>query len=264
MTKQTKFSKLKSYYLYFTLIIPLMFAISGCAQEKVLNGTAGNVSYSVSRKILRRRLEKKVLTASLKLSGFSKKKLKTVLFSGKYFNKTVRKTESGGYFIPPFMVSEKNIKLNNYIAGRAHKHLNLLKPLKTVYLNKTVKSRNGKVVLKIISVKIERIFCIMRFSLKNVYSSEIKYKPGLFEKLGVSGYYAGVSFKSDINKDAVPAGNKGESYFVLPARKELNGEIIFLNNGKSKNLSNFKFGAAVLYRRRINGTINFIKLYSAL
>ncbi len=264
MIKQIKISKLKSYYLYFTLIISAMFAISGCAQEKVLNGAAGNVPYSVSRKILESRLEKKVLTASLKLSGFSKKKLKTVLISGKYFNKTVRKTESGGYFIPSFMVGVKNIKVKNYTVGHANKHLNGLNPPKTVYLNKTVKSLNGKVVLKIISVKIERIFCIIRFSLMNTYSSAIKYKPELFEKLEASGNYAGVSFKSDINKDAVPAGKKGDSYFVLPVRKELDGEIIFLNNGKSKNLSNFKFGTAVLCRRRINGTISFIKLYSAL
>ena len=168
-----KFNNLIIYYLCFILILSFLSVLAGCAPVSALKDNNGNEGFGGSTGY-RKKLENKVLTVSLRLTGVSKEKIKTVITSnGK--TKPVKKNGGGGYYIDPsFMKGESNI-------------INSTAKNFRIALNKTAKSRNGKIILRILSVKSEKIFEIISFSLANLYPSPVKYRPSLLEKSDAGG-----------------------------------------------------------------------------
>ena len=245
-----KFNNLIIYYLCFILILSFLSVLAGCAPVSALKDNNGNEGFGGSTGY-RKKLENKVLTASLRLTGVSKEKIKTVITSnGK--TKPVKKNGGGGYYIDPsFMKGESNI-INS--------------PAKNfrISLNKTAKSRNGKIILRILSVKSEKIFEIISFSLANLYPSPVKYRPSLLEKSDAAGKYKyiGIPFKSNIE-----TGSRGKNYFTLQGLSEIKGKIIFLKNRNKPyeaGISGLALGISVLRKSRFGGGINFLKLFAKL
>ena len=245
-----KFDNLIIYYLCFILILSSLSVLTGCASVSALKDNNGNEGFGGSTGYLKK-LENKVLTASLRLTGVSKEKIKTVITSnGK--TKPVKKNGGGGYYInPSFMKGESNI-INS--------------PAKNfrISLNKTAKSRNGKIILRILSVKSEKIFEIISFSLANLYPSHVKYRPSLLEKSDAGGKYKyiGIPFRSNIE-----TGSGGKNYFTLQGLSEIKGKIIFLKNPNKPykaRISGLALGISVLRKSRFGGGINFLKLFAKL
>ena len=245
-----KFDNLIIYYLCFILILSSLSVFTGCAPVSALKDNNGNESFGGSAGY-RKKLENKVLTASLRLTGVSKEKIKTVItLNGK--TKPVKKNGGGGYYIDPsFMKGESNI-INS--------------PAKNfrIALNKTAKSRNGKIILRILSVKSEKIFEIISFSLVNLYPSPVKYRPSLLEKSGGGGKYKyiGIPFKSNIE-----TGSGGKNYFTLQGLSKIKGKIIFLNDRNKPyeaGISGLALGISALRKSRFGGGINFLKLFAKL
>ena len=245
-----KFNNLIIYYLCFILILSFLSVLAGCAPVSALKDNNGNEGFGGSTGY-RKKLENKVLTASLRLTGVSKEKIKTVITSnGK--TKPVKKNGGGGYYIDPsFMKGESNI-------------INSTAKNFRIALNKTAKSRNGKIILRILSVKSEKIFEIISFSLANLYPSPVKYRPSLLEKSDAAGKYKyiGIPFKSNIK-----TGSRGKNYFTLQGLSEIKGKIIFLknrNNPYKAGISGLAFGISALRKSRFGGGINFLKLFAKL
>ena len=245
-----KFNKLIIYYLCFILILSSLAVLAGCAPVSALKDNNGNEGFGGSTGC-RKKLENKVLTASLKLTGVSKEKIKTVITSDLKTN-PVKKNGGGGYYIDPsFMKGESNI------INRPAKNFRIA-------LNKTAKSRNGKIILRILSVKSEKIFEIISFSLANLYLSPVKYRPSLLEKSDAGGKYkyTGIPFKSNIE-----TGSGGKNYFTLQGLSEIKGKIIFLKNRNKlykAGISGLALGISALRKSRFGGGINFLKLFAKL
>ena len=245
-----KFNSLIIYYLCFILILSSLSVFTGCAPVSALKDNNGNESFGGSAGY-RKKLENKVLTASLRLTGVSKEKIKTVItLNGK--TKPVKKNGGGGYYIDPsFMKGESNI-------------INSTAKNFRIALNKTAKSRNGKIILRILSVKSEKIFEIISFSLANLYSSPVKYRPSLLEKSDAGGKYKyiGIPFKSNIE-----TGSGGKNYFTLQGLSKIKGKIIFLkdrNKPYEAGISGLALGISALRKSRFGGGINFLKLFAKL
>ena len=245
-----KFNSLIIYYLCFILILSSLSVFTGCAPVSAFKDNNGNESFGGSAGYLKK-LENKVLTASLRLTGVSKEKIKTVItYNGK--TNPVKKNGGGGYYIDPsFMKGESNI-INS--------------PAKNfrIALNKTAKSRNGKIILRILSVKSEKIFEIISFSLVNLYPSPVKYRPSLLEKSDAGGKYKyiGIPFRSNIE-----TGSRGKNYFTLQGLSEIKGKIIFLKNRNKPykaGISGLALGISALRKSRFGGGINFLKLFAKL
>ena len=245
-----KFNNLIIYYLYFILILSSLSVFTGCAPVSAFKDNNGNESFGGSAGYLKK-LENKVLTASLRLTGVSKEKIKTVITSDLKTN-PVKKNGGGGYYIDPsFMKGESNI------INRPAKNFRIA-------LNKTAKSRNGKIILRILSVKSEKIFEIISFSLANLYPSPVKYRPSLLEKsdAGDKYKYIGIPFKSNIE-----TGSGGKNYFTLQGLSEIKGKIIFLKNRNKPykaGISGLALGISALRKSRFGGGINFLKLFAKL
>ena len=245
-----KFDNLIIYYLCFILILSSLSALTGCAPVSALKDNNGNESFGGSAGY-RKKLENKVLTASLRLTGVSKEKIKTVITSDLKTN-PVKKNGGGGYYIDPsFMKGESNI------INRPAKNFRIA-------LNKTAKSRNGKIILRILSVKSEKIFEIISFSLANLYPSPVKYRPSLLEKSDAGGKYKyiGIPFKSNIE-----TGSGGKNYFTLQGLSKIKGKIIFLNDRNKPyeaGISGLALGISALRKSRFGGGINFLKLFAKL
>ncbi|MHB1600160.1 MAG: hypothetical protein ACYCUT_01075 [bacterium] len=206
-----------------------MAVLAGCAPGSVLKSNNGN------KDSFQKKIENKVLTASLRLNGIPDRKIKTVIIS------TSNGARSGSYIDPSFMEGESNIV--NRPAKRRPR----------IVLNKTEESRNGKIILKILSIKSEKIFEIISFSLTNLYPSPVKYRQSLFEKSDGKAKYARIPFKSNIK-----AGTGGKNYFILPGRSKIKEKIIFL-----RAFSKTAFDISALYKNSLGG-IKFIRLFVKL
>lgn len=259
-------NRLYHYYYYFCLAVlslGIVSGLAGCAPGSVLNGNATGGYYNnkptgnISK--LKNLLEKKIIEASLKLSGVPKKKIENV-FPSKYSHR-INAKNIGGYLTRSFIPQSK--KINFGLSRKREEYADTNKNLKVIALNKTAKTGNGKIALKIEKIKFEKIFWIIYFSLKNLYPYPIEFSPGLFEKTGPKTYgYAAVPFKSNIGTEASKNDSESRNIFLLPGHAYINGEIIFLAG--SKNLSGFDFGISVLYGRRHEGIANIVKLYKVL
>ena len=248
MKNNNKFNNIILYCLYFTLNLSSLALLAGCAPYSSLKG--GNEYKNCGgRNALQKKLENKVLAASLKLSGVSDKKIKTLIYSsGK--TKPVKKSGGNYYIDPPFMKGESNI-----IKSPAERRFRIA-------LDKTAESRNGKIILKALSVKSDKIFEIISFSLANLYPSPLKCRLSLLEKSGEKAEYKNISFKSNIE-----SGYEGKNYFTLQGSSKIKGEIIFLNSGKGHHkdpASRLTFGISALYKSRLGGGIKFLKLSAKL
>ena len=243
-----KFNYIILYYLCFTLILSSLALLAGCEPYSALKG--GNEYKNCWKKnALQKKLENKVLAASLKLNGVSDKKIK-ILISSNGKNEPVKKSGDGSYIDPPFMKGESNI-----IKSPAERRFRIA-------LDKTAESRNGKIILKALSVKSDKIFEIISFSLANLYPSPLKCKLSLLEKSGEKAEYKNISFKSNIE-----SGYEGKNYFTLQGSSKIKGEIIFLNSGKGHHkdpASRLTLGISALYKSRLGGGIKFLKLSAKL
>ena len=248
MKNNNKFNNIILYCLYFTLNLSSLALLAGCAPYSSLKG--GNEYKNCGgRNALQKKLENKVLAASLKLSGVSDKKIKTSIYSsGK--TKPVKKSGGNYYIDPPFMKGESNI-----IKSPAERRFRIA-------IDKTAESRNGKIILKALSVKSDKIFEIISFSLANLYPSPLKCRLSLLEKSGEKAEYKNISFKSNIE-----SGYEGKNYFTLQGSSKIKGEIIFLNSGKGHHkdpASRLTFGISALYKSRLGSGIKFLKLSAKL
>lgn len=248
MKNNNKFDHIILYCLYFTLNLSSLALLAGCAPYSSLKG--GNAYRNSGEKnALQKKLENKVLAASLKLNGVSDKKIKTLIYSsGK--TKPVKKSGGNYYIDPPFMKGESNI-----IKGPAERRFRIA-------LDKTAESRNGKIILKALSVKSDKIFEIISFSLANLYPSPLECRLFLLEKSGEKAEYKNIRFKSNIETEY-----EGKKYFTLQGSSKIKGEIIFLNsgNGHYKDpVSGLMLGISALYKSRFSGGIKFLKLSAKL
>ena len=246
-----KFNNLIIYYLCFILILSFLSVLAGCAPVSALKDNNGNEGFGGSTGY-RKKLENKVLTASLRLTGVSKEKIKTVITYNVKTN-PVKKNGGGGYYIDPFFMKGESNIINTTTAKNFR-----------IALNKTTESRNGKIILRILSVKSEKIFEIISFSLANLYPSPVKYRPSLLEKADVGGKYKyiGIPFKSNIE-----TGSGGKNYFTLQGLSEIKGKIIFLKNRNKPyeaGISGLALGISALRKSRFGGGINFLKLFAKL
>ncbi|MHB8232587.1 MAG: hypothetical protein ACYDDB_06775 [bacterium] len=245
-----KIKYIKLYFLSITLILtmPLLFMLPGCAPAPVLN----NNLYNKSK--LQKKLEKKALAISLKLNGVSSKNIKDLLSVKPASGKPAVPAKSKGStrshpYMPPFMIKTSDIP------AKHHKPKDY-----TVSINKTVKSRGGKLLFRVNSVKFKNIFEIIDFSLKNLYPSVIKYRLILFRKKKLN--------KKSYNAESVPfRTNLGKgSYLYLSGLTEIKGNIIFLrrsNNlrqGGQENLSGLTLEISAYYKGGFDGEIKLIKL----
>ena len=247
MKNYNKFNNLIIYYLCFILILSSLSVLAGCAPISVLKDNNGNEGFGGNTGY-RKKLENKVLAASLRLTGVSKEKIKIVIISnGK--TKPVKKNGGGYYIAPSFMKGESNI------INRPAKNF-------SIALNKTAKSKNGKIILRILSVKSEKIFEIISFSLANLYPSPVKYRPSLLEKSDGGAEYIDIPFKSNIE-----TRYGGKNYFTLQGLSEIKGKIIFLKNRNKPykaGISDLAIGISALRKSRFDGGINFLKLFAKL
>ncbi|MDA8053534.1 MAG: hypothetical protein M0012_05190, partial [Deltaproteobacteria bacterium] len=120
-----KFNNIILYCLCFILILSSLAVLAGCAPVSALKDNNGNDGYGGSTCYLKK-LENKVLIASLRLTGVSKEKIKTVITSnGK--TKPVKKGGDGYYIDPSFMKGESNIinrpAKRRFIKNRISKNL---------------------------------------------------------------------------------------------------------------------------------------------
>ena len=246
--KNNKFNYIILYCLYFTLNLSSLALLAGCAPYSSLKG--GNEYKNCGEKnALQKKLENKVLAASLKLNGVSDKKIKTLISSNRK-NEPVKKSGGNYYIDPPFMKGESNI-----IKGPAERRFRIA-------LDKTAESRNGKIILKALSVKSDKIFEIISFSLANLYPSPLECRLFLLEKSGEKAEYKNIRFKSNIE-----SGYEGKNYFTLQGLSKIKGEIIFLNSGNrpyKDPLSRLNLGISALYKSRFGGGIKFLKLSAKL
>ena len=182
MKNNNKFNNIILYCLYFTLNLSSLALLAGCEPYSALKG--GNEYKNCWKKnALQKKLENKVLAASLKLNGVSDKKIK-ILISSNGKNEPVKKSGDGSYIDPPFMKGESNI-----IKSPAERRFRIA-------LDKTAESRNGKIILKALSVKSDKIFEIISFSLANLYSSPLECRLFLLGKSGEKAEYKNIRFKS--------------------------------------------------------------------
>ena len=243
-----KFKYIILYCLCFTLILSSLALLAGCAPYSSLKG--GNEYKNCWKKnALQKKLENKVLAASLKLNGVSDKKIK-ILISSNGKNEPVKKSGDGSYIDPPFMKGESNI-----IKSPAERRFRIA-------IDKTAESRNGKIILKALSVKSDKIFEIISFSLANLYSSPLECRLFLLGKSGENAEYKNIRFKSNIETEY-----EGKKYFTLQGSSKIKGEIIFLNNGGKSykdSVSRLTLGISALYKSRLGGGIKFLKLLAKL
>ena len=243
-----KFKNIILFCLCFTLILSSLALLAGCAPYSLLKG--GNAYINRGNKnALQKKLENKVLAASLKLNGVSDKKIKALIYSsGK--TKPVKKSAGNYYIDPPFMKGESNI-----IKSPAERRFRIA-------LDKTAESRNGKIILKALSVKSDKIFEIVSFSLANLYPTPLECRLFLLGKSGEKAEYTNIPFKSNIE-----SGYEGKNYFTLQGLSKIKGEIIFLNSGGRSNkdsVSRLTLGISALYKSRFGGGIKFLKLSAKL
>ncbi|MHB1661678.1 MAG: hypothetical protein ACYCSQ_04680 [bacterium] len=210
--------------------MPLLFMLSGCAPTPVLNNNPYNKSN------LQKKLEKKVLAVSLKLTGVSSKNIKDLLHVKPASGIPAVPAKSKGSnriypYMPPFMVKTSDIKHSKSYE---------------ILVNKTVKSRGGKLFFKVNSVKFKNIFEIINFSIKNLHISPVKFRLILFKKTAAGAKY--IPFESN-------AGGPANSY--IAGHTEIKGSIIFVKRRKSAGL---RLGVLMFAKSRINGKIKFVKL----
>ena len=271
-----KFKHIILYYLFSALIFSSLAVLTGCASYSQFE-TGNGYKNSGAENIKQKKLENKVLAASLKLSGVSGKRIKTLISSGRT-SRSSRTSSIDNYYIKPaFMKKESNIINNNKdnnrnsnssINSSSNSNSNSKKSPSErgsgLALNKTAKSSNGKIILKALSAKSDKIFEIISFSLANLYSSPIKCRLSLLKKSGKKAEYEykNIPFKSDIGR-----GYESKNYFILQGLSKIKGEIIFLNTGNKPYedpVSRLTLGISALYKSRFGGSIKFLKLSAKL
>ncbi len=201
-------------FLSFALILPILFMFSGCAPAPIIMTAKSGITGGFQKK-----LETRVLKISLGLSGVRNKGA----INGPIKSNMPSTTD---YFNPSFMIKTSSRKY------------------KSVVIDKTVESLNGKLVLGIESVKFKNIFGIINFFIKNFYSSTVKYRFFLFKKTD-SGFKS-VVFKSDIGSG---------KYSYLAGLTEIKGDAVFL---KRRKLSDLILEVLILTNNFGN---NSVKLY---
>ncbi|MHB1698466.1 MAG: hypothetical protein ACYCSQ_10235 [bacterium] len=194
--------------------------------------------YNKSR--LQKKLEKKVLAVSLKLTGVSSKNIKDSLSvkpaSGMPAVPVKSKAFKGDNpYMPSFMIKTSGIPAKH----RKPKDY-------TVSINKTVKAGGGKLTLQVNTIKLKNIFEIVDFSIKNLHVSLVKFRLILFKKTAAG--VKSVPFESN-------AGSPANSY--IAGHTEIKGSIIFVKRQKSAGLT---FGVLIFAKSRLSGKIKFVKL----
>lgn len=201
-------NKFKYIIIYSLSIVLISYLLSGCAPNPVLNKNEsgfnlnGSKVNSAKNSKMEEKLKERVLKIFLNLNNITNKK-------SKYKN------------FKPYL----NLLFMNKITPQAQK-VEKLKSYK-ISINKTVKNSTGKFELKIKSVKIEKVFEIVNFSIKNLSINEIKYNIALIYKFNKKSKI--IPFKSNLNI---------KNYSNLNALTKISGSVIFL---MPKNLSGVEF-----------------------
>ncbi|HEC25141.1 MAG TPA: hypothetical protein ENI54_03935 [bacterium] len=182
-------------FLSFALILPILFMFSGCTPAPIIMTAKSGVTGRFQGE-----LETRVIEISLGLNGVHNKNV----ISGPAKSNM---PSTADYFKPSFMIKTSSRKY------------------KSIVIDKTIESPNGKLVLGIESVKFKNIFGIIDFSIKNLHSSTVKYRFFLFKKTD-SGFKS-VAFKSNIG---------GGKYSYLVGLTEIKGDVVFLKRRKLSNL----------------------------
>ncbi|MFW0883539.1 hypothetical protein ACMCNP_00525 [Candidatus Acidulodesulfobacterium sp. H_13] len=201
-------------FLSFALILPILFMFSGCTPAPIIMTAKSGVTGRFQRK-----LETRVLKISLGLSGVHNENV----ISGPVKSDM---PSTADYFKPSFMVKTSS------------------REYKSVIIDKTIESPNGRFVLGIESIKFKNIFGIIDFSIKNLHSSTVKYRLFLFKKTD-SGFKL-VAFKSNIGDG---------KYSYLGGLTEIKGDVVFL---KRRKLSDLTLEVLILTNNLGN---NSVKLY---
>ncbi len=201
-------NKFKYIIIYSLSVILISYLLSGCAPNPVLNKNKsgfnlnGSKVNSTKNSKMEKKLKERVLKIFLNLNNIPNKKSKYKDFKPYLNPLCMNKTTSQ---------AQKVEKLKSY----------------KIPINKTVKNLTGKFKLKIKSVKIEQVFEIVNFSIKNLSINNIKYNIALIDKFNKKSKI--ISFKSNLNI---------KNYSNLNALTKISGSVIFL---MPKNLSGVEF-----------------------
>ncbi len=211
-------NKFKYISICFVSIISILSMLSGCASNTpLLRRSETNLFLSNNKSINKvDKLKTRVLEISMRLNSVPNQTINRLLL--KAADKIKREIE---HHLNPYPIDHRSKSLvgNNY----------------AIPINKTIKGANEKFELKIKSINIEKIFCVIDFSIENLSAYDVAYHLILTNRLNDKKKLT--PFKSNLN---------GENYSKLNSLTRIDGSIIFL---MMKDLSGMRFIVSIKTRK---------------